>query len=91
MKDLALYTSHPVRRLLGELLAALNESPETLLVLNHPLWDEARIGVVEHGQLLGRLLERHGERIHALELNVGSGHGKKTRRCGGWRSTRDIR
>jgi hypothetical protein len=69
MSDLALYTSRPVRTLLGELLDALHEIPETLLVLNHPLWDEACIGSVEHGQLLGRFLERHGERIHALELN----------------------
>ena len=69
MRALTEFTSSPVRRRLSELLAWLNEFPETLVVLNHPLWDEARIGAVEHAQLAGRFLERHGEKIHALELN----------------------
>jgi hypothetical protein len=69
MADLARYTSKPSPPLLADLLQALHELDDTLLVLNHPLWDEACIGAVEHAQLLGRFLERHGERIHALELN----------------------
>ena len=69
MADLASYTNLPSRPRLAELLTALNELDETLLVLNHPLWDEAGIGAVEHAQLLGSFLERHGDRIHALELN----------------------
>jgi hypothetical protein len=69
MAGLAAYTNRPSRTLLDELLTALNELDETLLVLNHPLWDEAGIGAVEHAQLLGGFLERYGERIHALELN----------------------
>lgn len=69
MSDLAAYTNLPSRARLGEILTALHEIDETLLVLNHPLWDEAGIGAVEHAQLLGGFLERYGERIHALELN----------------------
>ena len=42
---------------------------ETLVVLNHPLWDECRIGEVEHARTLGGFLERYGARVHALELN----------------------
>jgi hypothetical protein len=69
MADLAAYTSLPSRPRLGELLTALDELDETLLVFNHPLWDESGIGAVEHAQLLGAFLERYGDRIHALELN----------------------
>jgi hypothetical protein len=67
--ELVRFTARPTRAHLGALLAGLNDSRETLVVLNHPLWDEARIGAVEHAQLLGRFLERYGESIHALELN----------------------
>lgn len=69
MRELTEFTAQPARARLGELFACLNEFPSTLVVLNHPLWDEAKIGAVEHAQLLGRFLERHGEHIHALELN----------------------
>jgi len=69
MSSLAEFTAHPVRSRLGELIAFLNEFPETLIVLNHPAWDEPGIGELEHAQLLGRFLERYGMHIHALELN----------------------
>jgi hypothetical protein len=67
--ELKSFTARPSREQLSVLLSGLNDDRETLLVLNHPLWDEARIGAVEHAQLLGRFLERYGEHIHALELN----------------------
>jgi len=69
MSDLAAFTAAPSRVRLAELLAALNQIQEVLIVMNHPLWDEARVGTVEHAQLVGRFLERFGEHIHALELN----------------------
>jgi hypothetical protein len=69
MAELAAYTQKPRRALLGELLETLGRDPSTLLVLNHPLWDEARIGATEHARVLGSLLERHGAQFHALELN----------------------
>src|SRR5208337_1334475 len=59
----------PSKTRLEELLEALDREPEVLIVLNHPLWDEARIGPLEHAQLVGRFLERFGSRLHALELN----------------------
>jgi hypothetical protein len=91
MADLADYTNLPSRARLGEILTALHELDETLLVLNHPLWDEAGIGAVEHAQLLGGgFLERYGERIHALELKA-SDRGKRTPPSAGWLSTPDIR
>ncbi|MGA2433780.1 MAG: hypothetical protein ABSG25_00695 [Bryobacteraceae bacterium] len=69
MPELAAFTAAPSKARLGELLAALDELPEVLMAMNHPLWDEARIGTEEHAQLVGRFLERFGERVHALELN----------------------
>lgn len=69
MSDLAAFTANPSKVRLAELLAALDEMPEVLIVMNHPLWDEAGIGAVEHAQLVGRFLERFGGHVHALELN----------------------
>lgn len=69
MSDLATFTVTPSKSRLAELLAALDEMPEVLIVMNHPLWDEACIGAVEHAQLVGRFLERFGGFVHALELN----------------------
>ena len=62
-------TLHPRRERVEEILAMLNEFPETLIVWNHPCWDEARVGTLEHAQLLGQFLERFGQFFHALELN----------------------
>lgn len=69
MAELAAFTKDPKPERLGGLLAMLNQDPATLLILNHPFWDEAGIGASEHANTLGRLLERHGALIHALELN----------------------
>src|SRR5262249_48669044 len=69
MRELAAFTAQPHPARISELLGWVGEFRSTLVVLNHPMWDEARIGLVEHAQLLGRLLERLGSQIHALELN----------------------
>lgn len=52
-----------------EALAAVAAEPETLVVLNHPLWDEAGAGEAPHFEALVRLLARCGGFIHALEIN----------------------
>jgi hypothetical protein len=54
---------------LTRVLDALNSCPGTLLVLNHPLSNEARISFRTHARLLRRFLRKHHARIHALELN----------------------
>jgi hypothetical protein len=69
MEELSAFTNNPDEKSLGRLLTRLNELKDVLLVLNHPLWDEKGIGVEQHAQVLGRLLERHGRLFHALELN----------------------
>jgi hypothetical protein len=69
MSDLKAFTAAPCETRLPEMLSALAGFPEVLIVMNHPMWDEARIGAVEHAQLANCFLERYGQHIHALELN----------------------
>jgi hypothetical protein len=54
---------------LRELLELLNQSPATLVVLNHPFWDIELIGGEAHRQCLRRFVTEHGDRLHALEIN----------------------
>jgi hypothetical protein len=54
---------------LSELFVMLNEHPEILIVLNHPLWDIELVGQERHEILLSRFLIKMGGWIHALEIN----------------------
>jgi hypothetical protein len=63
------FTRQPEAPRLLELLAALNEQPDVLVVLNHPLWDEGLVGAGPHARLLETFLKQYGGWIHALELN----------------------
>jgi len=62
-------TAEPDAARVEEMLDELGRDPATLIVLNHPLWDEAKIGAGEHWKMLDGFLARHGQHIHALELN----------------------
>jgi hypothetical protein len=48
---------------------ALNELSDTLVVFNHPFWDETGLGVEVHGKLLSDFMSEYGVWLHALELN----------------------
>ncbi|MGJ5815845.1 PHP domain-containing protein [Paludibaculum fermentans] len=63
------YSASPDADLLAGLLEELHGSGETLVVLNHPLWDEACIGGARHAALIAGFLHRHRGWIHALEFN----------------------
>jgi len=67
--DLGEYTKAPKPGRLAQLLEMLGEFPETLIVLNHPMWDIEFAGQKRHEATLSTLLETHGERFHALEVN----------------------
>jgi len=69
MASLSEYTRNPVERNLPQLLCSLHESPDVLVVLNHPLWDLAGIGAEQHERTLRTLLCRHGQFLNALELS----------------------
>ena len=67
--DLAEYTAHPSPPSLPGLLEMLDARHDVLLILNHPLWDEADISATEHRRALSQLLSGHSQWIHAIELN----------------------
>jgi hypothetical protein len=70
MEDFADYTRKPCECRLAEILAALHEMPEILIVFNHPLWDQLGPGQLAFQLVLERFLQRHVEFLHAFELNA---------------------
>lgn len=54
---------------LTDVLAELNGIPETLIVLCHPLRDQAGLGHDGHIRQLRRFLVAHRRQLHAIELN----------------------
>jgi hypothetical protein len=73
--ELAAYTKCPRASRLRELLAALDQLPEVLVVFNHPLWDLRQLGP-GYLQLVKEFLEQYGSFIHALEINGTRGWGE---------------
>lgn len=62
------YTQKPREERLWELLLALEEIPEVLIVLNHPLWDISAAGPA-FLNLLNGFLHKYTDFMHAFELN----------------------
>ena len=69
MQTLADYTKNPSDQRLTEILAALNDEPNVLVVFNHPMWDLFLIGKEKHQFLVNEFLLKNGNFLHALELN----------------------
>lgn len=69
MATLAEFTAHPSDGRLTEILAALNDEPNVLVVFNHPLWDLYLIGSQKHEFVVNEFLLKNGNYLHALELN----------------------
>jgi hypothetical protein len=69
IRDLNRFTGHPSAGTRNDLLAAIAGQQGTLVVLNHPLWDQGSIGAHAHATVLRDLLESSGGFIHAIELN----------------------
>jgi len=67
--DMQECTRRPSPASIAGLLAALHDVAGTLVVLNHPLWDEPGIGREAHSHMVRKFLDRNGEFIHALEWN----------------------
>jgi len=66
---LADYTADPSDERLTEILRALHDEPNVLVVFNHPLWDLYLIGREKHQVLVNEFLLKNGNYLHALELN----------------------
>lgn len=74
-KDLLDFTFAEKRELkfeanrLNELFALLNEIPDVLIVLNHPLWDIEMVGKPRHYVLLDAFIAKYARWVHAFEIN----------------------
>ncbi|MGA2808127.1 MAG: hypothetical protein ABSE87_08325 [Terracidiphilus sp.] len=69
MRTLTDFTANPSDARLTEILKALHEEPNVLVVFNHPLWDLYLVGQDKHEFLVGEFLQKNGAFLHALELN----------------------
>jgi hypothetical protein len=69
METLKEYTAHPSDLRLTEILRALHDEPNVLVIFNHPLWDLYLIGQEKHQFLVNEFLQKNGAYLHALELN----------------------
>lgn len=69
MQTMADYTANPSDERLTEILAALNDEPNVLIVFNHPMWDLFLVGENKHQFLVNEFLLKNGNFLHALELN----------------------
>ena len=64
------YTAGGSEALLRGVLEEVSGYPETLVVLNHPFWDEEGVSADVHRVALGKLLGLFRGSVHALELNA---------------------
>ena len=69
MAALRRFTAAPEESELEGILEWLTEMPETLIVFNHPYWDEKGMGQALHNEVAETFLFRYRRYIHALELN----------------------
>lgn len=67
--EIGSYRQSPNENRLRDLLALLCSLEQVLVVFNHPLWDEKRIGPAEHRATAREFLWKFGTFLHALELN----------------------
>ena len=63
------FTATPGSALRREILAGLHANPGTLIVFNHPMWDEKGVGLELHRAAVLELLGECGEYIDAVEVN----------------------
>ncbi len=63
------FTRDPQSCALSDLFELLNELPDVLVVLNHPLWDIENIGTERHNAALAEFVQTYGQWIHAFEWN----------------------
>jgi len=69
MEELAAFSAAPRDSALYDLLARLASNRETLIVFNHPYWDEKGIGEETHRTLARQFVTIYKPFVHAFELN----------------------
>ena len=83
MAALARFTTIPRESDLHDILDWLHEDPSTLIVWNHPLWDETALGAERYRTVSTEFLRCYRPWIHALEVN-GLRSWKENRRVMQW-------
>jgi hypothetical protein len=68
--ELVAYTQNPSSRDLSDLIEMLDQLPDVLVILNHPLWDLARMGRQRYAHSLNQFLKRNVHCLHAFEVNA---------------------
>jgi hypothetical protein len=63
------FRDSPLLDRLPDILSAVSEHRGTLVVLNHPLWDENDIGAARHEEAVRIFTRMFGTHVHAMELN----------------------
>ena len=66
---LAVVTERPASGSLADMLDLVANARQTLVVLNHPLWDLAGVGADTHMDLVCRFVRESRPWLHAIELN----------------------
>ncbi len=69
MREMEAFTDNPVEAKIGEMLEWVSRDARTLVIINHPCWDENHIGAEEHRATVIRFLDNYRPFIHAAELN----------------------
>ncbi len=69
MAELAAFTAQNSRVPLVDLLRALAANRDTLIVFNHPNWDENKIGEEAHRAAARQFAAAYKQYLHAFELN----------------------
>lgn len=69
MMEFASFTANPVESMIGELLSAIASLPGTLVIFNHPCWDEKGIGGDTHHRAVLDFIAAYRNHLHAVELN----------------------
>ena len=69
MSAMAAFTADPKEADIEGMLEWLSEEPDTLVVFNHPHWDEQGVGQQLHDSVTVELLRRYSPFLHALEMN----------------------
>src|SRR5690349_4029947 len=69
MGELARFTAQGKPAEFAALLQSLAELRDTLVVFNHPCWDESGIGRDEHLRLAAEFARKYSAFLHAFELN----------------------
>ncbi len=69
MAAMRAFTADPKESEIEGMLSWLSEEPDTLVVFNHPHWDEKGVGQALHDSLAMEFQLRYSPFLHALELN----------------------